>query len=70
MSDAADMAEVIEQIKRDDALAYRKEAGPAPCGRCHFCDAPVAPGLPFCDSECRDDWQKHMDALRRNRGTM
>ena len=38
-------------------------------GRCHNCQAHVAPELRFCDGDCRDDYARRKDAeLRRGRG--
>ena len=32
---------------------------------CHFCEAPLASALLFCNVDCRDDYQKEQAALRR-----
>lgn len=68
MMDVIDQSESTLQINESLALQQRKDAGPPPCGECHYCA--LNDSRRFCDAHCRDDWQKDMDALRRNRGTM
>ena len=34
-------------------------------GACHYCDEPLAPGLPFCNVDCRDDYEKEQAAKAR-----
>jgi predicted nucleic acid-binding Zn ribbon protein len=33
-------------------------------GRCHYCDEDVAHGALFCNTDCRDDYQKEQEAKR------
>lgn len=33
-------------------------------GRCHFCSEPVPDALLFCDIDCRDDFEKELNARR------
>lgn len=63
--DDADHAEIREQIKRDEALAFRYPV-PLPTGACHWCSELLGHGEIFCCIECRDDWQRTQDAKRRN----
>ncbi|RAN44249.1 hypothetical protein RB25_20560 [Herbaspirillum rubrisubalbicans] len=66
MSDYADNA---------DSRIYRTIAAglaAARCARplladfhCHFCDEPIEIELLFCDSDCRDDFERHTAAARR-----
>lgn len=62
MSDLADMAQEEEARLLQQALSMARRPSlhhaPAPCGRCHNCDASVPPGATFCDLDCRDDWVK------------
>lgn len=58
MADFADDAEATEELFRSHALAARKEVGPPPCGGCHYCSEAVPDGARFCDSECRDEWER------------
>ena len=34
-------------------------------GCCHYCDEALAPGLPFCNVDCRDDYEKEQAAKAR-----
>jgi len=70
ISDLNDLASEFEQARIQERIESRKDNGPPPCGECHYCGEPLNDGRRFCDAECRDDWQRDMDALRRNRGTM
>lgn len=56
--DISDTATAREELDRDLALKARKPPGPAATGFCLFCDADVAEGLRWCDSDCRDDWER------------
>ena len=49
-----------EHIERERAglLAQRKPSGPSATGHCAYCNAPVPTGMRWCDSLCRDAWQK------------
>ena len=35
------------------------------CGDCHNCGASVPDGWRFCDSDCRDDYEREIAARRR-----
>lgn len=35
-------------------------------GECHNCGEPTPEGVNFCDTDCRDDYQRRTDAHRRN----
>ncbi|MGC8703639.1 MAG: hypothetical protein ACP5RV_12030 [Thiomonas sp.] len=67
VQDLADQAEAAEQRFRDAALAVRKPSLIA-CGQCHFCAEPLRAGLLFCDSECRDLFEREQAARYRNGG--
>ncbi|GHT86961.1 hypothetical protein AGMMS49960_06820 [Betaproteobacteria bacterium] len=67
MSDDIDRAnEQAERIASVE-LAWRAPAGPTATGFCLNCGEPVAPGLRWCDVECRDDWQWIDAQLRKMR---
>lgn len=57
MADEIDRAQ--ERIEREHALilAQRMPAGPAATGECLWCGEPLAPGLRWCDADCRDAWE-------------
>lgn len=57
---ANDQAERYLSVSR----RLRLPEGPAPTGTCHHCDKPVAEGRRWCDSDCRDGWQREQ---RRSR---
>lgn len=57
--DESDMA--TEKEMRDNAILIElaRNSPPLPStGSCYNCADPVADGLRFCDTDCRDDWQK------------
>ncbi|AUN95420.1 hypothetical protein C0099_11065 [Pseudazoarcus pumilus] len=60
MTDVSDRATEREELDRELALRAARAARdvpPLPCGTCHNCGERLPPGLPFCDADCRDDWQ-------------
>lgn len=66
MADPVDIAQ--DHIERQAPYllaASKRPAGPAPTGRCHYCDETVADGMRFCDAECRDEYDKHQRAVAR-----
>ena len=66
MSDGTDAPAEHAEFFRQRALLQRKPAGPAATGRCAYCDAPVAPGLRWCDSLCREDHEAEEAAKKRS----
>lgn len=66
MSDDADRADLRISAAVQSALnQVRRAPGLHSDGRCHYCDEPVPDGLLFCNTDCRDDYEKHQAALRR-----
>ncbi len=65
-----DDAERAEQIFRDAALVERARNAERntlkPYGACYFCGESLRLGLLFCNTDCRDDWQREHDAHVRN----
>ncbi len=61
MSDIADAADQpIEQFLAA-AITRARQASPLMCnGHCAFCEEAVAPGLVFCDRDCRDDFERRL----------
>lgn len=55
--DLADLAQRYEHQPVAHAIAKARAAKPqiTPDGRCHNCQALVAPGHLYCDTDCRDD---------------
>jgi hypothetical protein len=66
MSDVADRADwrIAQDIKAAMAHARRTPKLEAD-GRCHYCDEHVAHGALFCNTDCRDDYEREQEALRR-----
>jgi hypothetical protein len=66
MSDVADRADwrIAQDIKAAMAHA-RKTPQLEADGHCHYCDEHVTHGVLFCNTDCRDDYQKEQEALRR-----
>lgn len=56
--DLSDLATAHEAKFLDAALSVRKPNAPAPCGHCLNCEAPLPEGHRWCDTSCRDDWEK------------
>jgi hypothetical protein len=57
MSDDIDRAQNEVERSLGEAMRLRKPAGPAPTGRCLYCDEIVPDTHRWCDSVCRDDWE-------------
>lgn len=66
MTDIADAADAAIDAEMRDALSHKRPQGPEPCGACHFCGQDLAPGLRWCDAECREDWERIQIARKRN----
>lgn len=64
MADEADVASVQEEAYLSAAL-NRRQASLPPAGQCYSCGEPVEGILRFCDTECREDWEKVESARRR-----
>jgi hypothetical protein len=64
VADIADKAG--DHIERESVglLAQRKPAGPTACGACHYCGEDVRGEARWCDSDCRDDWEKDQRAAK------
>lgn len=68
MADAADIAQYQqEQMEALMGIGVRAKAWDhLPfIGRCHNCEEGLGSGQKFCDIDCRDDWVKRREALRR-----
>ena len=66
--DFADIAANREQLDRDLAIRAQSAHKPAlvPNGCCYNCDEPVCADAEFCDSNCRDDYERREAAKVRN----
>ena len=59
MADIVDVTNDREEVNLAHAVkASRKPTGPLPNGRCHFCDEIVNDEQRFCDTDCRDGWER------------
>lgn len=58
-SDVLDQASNLEAAEREACLARARNhpSMPAVCA-CYNCGEELAPGLLFCDKDCRDDYEK------------
>lgn len=64
MADEADIAGAHEERNIAQCIrTNRKPLGPVPNGRCHWCDEIVPDEARFCDTDCRDDWQREQNLL-------
>lgn len=55
--DDADRAAPEVERSLQEALRARRSAGPAPTGRCLWCDEILDDVRRWCGPECRDHWQ-------------
>lgn len=60
MTDVFDQASDREEQDRQLCIGMaRRVVQELPAvGRCHWCEEIVAPGHKFCDSDCRDGWER------------
>lgn len=66
MRDVADRAEWRIAKDIEVAMAHARRIPQLEAdGRCHYCDDDVAHGAQFCNTDCRDDYQKEQEAKRR-----
>lgn len=64
MADICDLAQ--EHIELEAPLilaASKKPDGPKPNGVCHNCGESICDGTLFCDTDCRDDWERTQRAI-------
>lgn len=65
MASVDDYASDLEELHRNQALAYRKPVL-CPIGRCHYCLESLEDNKLFCDCYCRDGYQIEEAAKERN----
>ena len=66
--DVADIASENDEFNLLEAkVSSRKPNTPTPTGRCHYCDEIVAEHQPFCDAECRDEYDRELRLRARGR---
>ncbi|EMJ2321931.1 hypothetical protein V7L32_002319 [Salmonella enterica] len=63
MADEIDIASDNERMRLSVALAERERHPLPETGHCHNCDEIISAGL-FCDTDCRDDYEKRERAQR------
>lgn len=68
MGDWIDKAQAMNELFQAQALSTRAQEGPPSCGACHYCGAPLKDDRRWCDTHCRDDWQREQDAIARHGG--
>lgn len=59
MSDDIDRAQNEVDRAQAEAQRMRRPEGPAPTGQCLECGELVAIPRRWCDSDCRDAWEKY-----------
>jgi hypothetical protein len=64
MTDIYDQATEREEKERELAIAAARRSAPVLpfIGVCHNCQAPTAPSVRFCDSDCLADYEKRKRA--------
>lgn len=66
MSDHADVSDkLIEMVVRIGLNSVRSQPALVADGRCYFCDEKIVSHILFCNVDCRDDYEKEQNALRR-----
>ena len=62
MTDEFDRAsdQEMQMLERTIAWASSRPPELTPIGECYNCSAALPEGHRFCDSDCRDDYQKRM----------
>lgn len=63
--DVDDYASELEELHRNQALAYRKPVL-SPNGRCHNCLEEIEGSRLFCSIDCRSDYELIEAAKERN----
>lgn len=60
MADIVDIANDFGQISLDNAISHIQNLPVAAvaAGVCLECEKPVSSELRWCDTDCRDDWQR------------
>ncbi|MDR3088105.1 MAG: hypothetical protein LBU45_09210 [Azoarcus sp.] len=68
MMDVVDIAqsavERLEEAARRFGPGGHPAPGPKATGRCLWCDEPLEDGRRWCDSDCRDDWERAKGVTR------
>lgn len=65
--DEADLSEERSARELAALLRQRRRQAPAACGHCLWCDAPLSAGQRWCDTDCRDDWERTHERRQRPR---
>jgi hypothetical protein len=71
MANEADQASEIEELFLSVSLANSRNQSvdsPKAKGACLNCEDKLAPPLRWCDSDCRDDWQRLENSKRHASG--
>ncbi len=67
MSDIADKSDQLIEILTSKAISFAsREHYVQSNGHCLFCDESISHAELFCNTDCRDDYDKEQAALRRN----
>ena len=64
MADEVDRAAQEEEMLLAEAIKARRPTGPVPTGRCLWCDEIVGDTMRWCDTECRDQWERAANRRR------
>jgi len=58
--DDADLSDLKQEelLRRQIAYTMTKKPELPATGECYNCEEELPPGARFCDSDCRDDWEK------------
>lgn len=65
-TDPLDITSDLEQAERDHAIqSARNYKSPVATGLCLNCSAEVAYGMRWCNSDCRNDWERYSEEPSR-----
>ena len=69
MADEVDLAQDQIEASLNNAIRAAARAPRLKAdGHCHNCTAPVPAGLLFCDSLCREDYEREAEIIRKTHG--
>jgi len=65
--EATQQEELNLRVAAANQAARAAQSRLRPCGRCYYCNEPVAASGLFCDEHCRDDYEAEQ-RIRANQG--
>jgi hypothetical protein len=66
MPDDADVTQARAEVEAEFFARRTRAPGLSPIRVCYFCSSTIDGNFLFCDSYCRDDYEREERALARN----